>query len=391
MSTKHDSRSAWIVEALRSPIGKAHAEHGWYRDVHPNTMLGYVYHGLIEQSGISPRLIDDILVGCTSQFGEQSRNIARNAWLQAGYPFSVPASVIDRRCGSGQSAVNFAFSTVATGFHDIAIAGGVEHMNHIPMDAAAVIEEQYGAAWPAELKEMHDFPSMGEAAERIASKWALSRADMDEFAVRSHRRAAAASERGQFAREIIPVVLADVKRDSDQSVRADASAASLSSLKPAFRADGSVTAGNSSPLSDGAAGVLIASEEAVRKHGLERRAKIVDATSVGVDPRWMLTGPVPATRLLLERNGMGISDIDLIEIHEAFSAVALMWIHELEPDMERVNVNGGALAMGHPTGASGARLFATLLAEMEQRDVEFGLITMCCGGGLGVATLIQRV
>jgi acetyl-CoA acyltransferase len=384
-------RDAWIVEALRTPMGKAHAERGWFRDTHPNVMLGAVYTALLEATGLAPEVVEDLVVGCTAPFGEQSRNVARNAWLQAGYPAEVPATVLDRRCGSAQTAVEMAAALVSSGTHDVVLAGGVEHMGHVPMNAVVKIEELYGAAWPAELRELYDFPTMGESAEKIADRWGIGRAEMDEFAARSHALATAAVEAGRFQREMIPMLLDGDTRTSDQAIRPSTTAESLAGLKPVFRPDGGqVTAGSSSPLTDGAAGVLIASDDAVERHGLTRRARILDQTTVGVDPTIMLTGPIPATRKLLERNGMAMDDIDLVEINEAFSSVVLAWERELKPDLDRVNVNGGAIALGHPVGATGSRLFATLLAEMERRDAEIGLVTMCCGGGLGTATLIQR-
>ncbi|WP_028654508.1 thiolase family protein [Nocardioides sp. J54] len=384
-------RDAWIVEALRTPMGRAHPERGWFREVHPNAMLGAVYTALLESTGIEPADVEDLVVGCTAPFGEQSRNVARNAWLQAGYPPEVPATVLDRRCGSAQTAVEMAAALIASGTHDVVLAGGVENMGHVPMDAVVRIEEMYGAAWPAELKELYDFPTMGESAERIAEQWGISRRENDEFAVRSHALAAAATQAGRFEREIIPMELDGAVRTSDQSVRPGTSLESLAELATIFRPEtGVVTAGSSSPLTDGAAGVLLASDDAVERHGLTKRARVLDQTTVGVDPLIMLTGPIPATRKLLERNGMTVDDIDLFEVNEAFSPVALAWERELKPDMDRVNVNGGAIALGHPVGASGSRLFATLLAEMERRDVEIGLVTMCCGGGLGTATLVQR-
>jgi acetyl-CoA acyltransferase len=385
-------RDAWIVEALRTPMGKAHAERGWFRDTHPNVMLGAVYTALLETTGLAPGVIEDLVVGCTAPFGEQSRNVARNAWLQAGYPAEVPATVLDRRCGSAQTAVEMAAALISSGTHDLVLAGGVENMGHVPMDAVAKIEELYGAAWPSELRELYDFPSMGESAEKIADQWGIGRTEMDEFAVRSHALATAAVEAGRFDREVIPMMLDGETRTSDQAIRPGTTVESLAGLKPVFRPDdGRVTAGTSSPLTDGAAGLLLASDDAVQTHGLTKRARILDQTTVGVDPTIMLTGPIPATRKLLERNGMAIGDIDLVEINEAFSSVVLAWERELKPDLDMVNVNGGAIALGHPVGASGSRLFATLLAEMERRDVEVGLVTMCCGGGLGTATLVQRV
>jgi acetyl-CoA acyltransferase len=385
-------REALIVEALRTPIGKAHPERGWYRDIHPNDMLGAVYTAVLGRTGLAPEAVEDIVIGCTAPFGEQSRNIARNAWLQAGYPAEVPATVLDRRCGSAQTAVEMAAALVASGTHDIVLAGGVEHMGHVPMSSPTTISELYGDPWPPALRARYDFVPQGESAELIAERWDISRAEMDAFAARSHRLAAQALAAGRFEREMIPLELDGEKRTSDQTIRPGTSMESLAGLKTVFRAEnGRITAGSSSPISDGAAGVLVASREGAERHGLRPRARILDQITVGVDPIIMLTGPIPATRKLLERNGMTTNDIDLVEINEAFSSVVLAWERELKPDMGRVNVNGGAIALGHPVGATGARLFGTLLAEMERRDVEIGLVTMCCGGGLGTATLVQRI
>jgi acetyl-CoA acetyltransferase family protein len=382
---------ALIVEALRTPMGKAHPERGWFRGTHPNELLGAVYDALLASTGLPPAAIEDLVIGCTAPFGEQSRNVARNAWLQAGYPAEVPATVLDRRCGSAQTAVEMAAALVASGTHDVVIAGGVEHMGHVPMSSPAKISELYGDPWPAALRERYDFVPQGESAELIADRWGLSRTQLDEFAVRSHRLAAEAVADQRFEREMIPLELDGERRTSDQGIRPDTSLETLAGLKTVFRPDGRITAGTSSPMSDGAAGLVIASPHAVERHGLRPRARIIDQTTVGVDPIIMLTGPIPATRKLLDRNGMTIDDIDLVEISEAFSSTVLAWERELKPDMDRVNVNGGAIALGHPVGATGARLFSTLLAEMERRDAEIGLVTMCCGGGLGTATLVQRV
>jgi acetyl-CoA acetyltransferase family protein len=383
-------RDALIVEALRLPTGKSHAERGWYRDTHPNEMLGAVYTALLDSAGLAAAAVEDLIIGCTAPFGEQSRNIGRNAWLQAGYPPEVPATVLDRRCGSAQTAVEMAAALVASGTHDVVLAGGVEHMGHVPMSSPAKISELYGDPWPPELRARYDFVPQGESAELIADRWAIPRAEMDSFAARSHRLAAEAAAAGRFEREMIPLYLDGETRTTDQTIRPQTSVDGLAALKPAFRADGRITAGSSSPISDGAAGVLLASPEGAQRYGLRPRARILDQTTVGVDPVIMLTGPIPATRKLLERNGMTISDIDLIEINEAFSSVVLAWERELKADMDRVNVNGGAIAVGHPVGATGARLFGTLIAEMERRDAEIGLVTMCCGGGLGTAALVQR-
>jgi acetyl-CoA acetyltransferase family protein len=385
------AREVLIAEAVRTPIGRSHAERGWYRDVHPNAMLLACYRELLSRTGLAPDVIEDLVIGCTAPFGEQSRNIARNAWLQGGYPPEVPATVLDRRCGSAQTAVEMAAGLVGTGTHEVVVAGGVEHMGHVPMDAPAKIAELYGDPWPDDLRARYDFVPQGESAELIADRWQISRAEMDEFAVRSHRLAGEALAAGRFTAEMVPIELDGQTRLGDQTIRPGTTTETLATLTPVFRPAGRITAGSSSPICDGAAGVLLASRPAVEEYGLRARARIVDQTTVGVDPILMLTGPIPATRKLLERNGLVIDDIDLIEINEAFSSVVIAWERELKPDMDRVNVNGGAIALGHPVGATGSRLFATLLAEMERRDVELGLVTMCCGGGLGTATLLQRI
>jgi len=385
-------REALVVEAVRTPFGRANAETGWFRDTHPNAMLGAVYTELLARTGLAPEAIEDLVIGCTAPFGEQSRNVGRGAWLQAGYPPEVPAMVVDRRCGSAQTATEIGAAFIASGTHELVIAGGVEHMGHVPIDSPVRIEEIYGVAWPAELRERYDFVTQGESAELIRERWDISRAEQDAFAVRSHALAAAAVAAGRFDRELVPMTLDGEVRHGDQGIRPGTSAETLAGLRTVFRAEnGTVTAGTSSPLSDGAGAVLLASRDAVDAHGLTARARIVDQTTVGVDPIIMLTGPIPATRRLLERNGLTVDDIDLFEVKEAFSSVVLAWERELRPDPERVNVNGGAIALGHPVGASGARLIATAIAELERRDAELALVTMCCGGGLGTATLLQRV
>jgi acetyl-CoA acyltransferase len=385
-------REALVVEAVRTPFGKANGDTGWFRDQHPNAILGAVYRDLLGRTGLAPEAVEDLVIGCTAPFGEQSRNVGRNAWLQAGYPPEVPAMVVDRRCGSAQTATEIGAALVASGTHEIVIAGGIEHMGHVPIDSPARIEEIYGAAWPAELRDRYDFVTQGESAELIRERWDISREEMDAFAVRSHALATAAIEAGRFDRELVPMELDGEVRHGDQGVRPGTSMETLGGLRTVFRAEnGAVTAGTSSPLSDGAGAVLLASRDAVGAQGLRARARIVDQTTVGVDPIIMLTGPIPATRRILERNGLTVDDIDLFEVNEAFSSVVLAWERELRPDMDRVNVNGGAIALGHPVGASGARLIATAIAELERRDAELALVTMCCGGGLGTATLIQRV
>ncbi|MEA2144644.1 MAG: acetyl-CoA acyltransferase [Solirubrobacteraceae bacterium] len=384
-------REALVIEAVRTPIGRAHPEKGAFRDTHPNTLLASCLQALIERTGIYPAEVEDVIAGCTAPFGEQSRNIARNAWLQAGFPVETPAITIDRRCGSAQSAVSYAAALVASGSHDLVIAAGVEHMHHVPIDSPVRIVELFGTPWPQELLDRFEFIPQGLSAERIAEQWSIERTEMDELAVRSHRLADTATREGRFAREIVPIETPHETVDRDQGIRPETTLEALAALKTPFKLDGRITAGTSSQLSDGAAAVLIASRTAAERLGLRPRAQIIDQVTVGVDPVIMLTGPIPATRKLLSRTGLSIQDFDLIEINEAFASVVLAWERELSPDMERVNVNGGAMALGHPVGSTGARLVTTIVGELERSEKELGLVTMCCGGGLGTGTLIQRV
>jgi acetyl-CoA acetyltransferase family protein len=384
-------REVVIVDAVRTPIGRAHPEKGVYRATHPNLLLGACFEALIDRADVDPSQIEDVIAGCTAPFGEQSRNIARNAWLQAGYPVEVPAITIDRRCGSAQSAVAYGAALIASGMHELVIASGVEHMHHVPIDSPLKVIELFGTPWPAELLERFQFIPQGLSAERIAEQWGIPRAAMDELAVESHKRAAQATEEGRFEREIVPIETPSGTVSRDQGIRPETNLEALTALKTTFKADGRITAATSSQLSDGAAAVLLASRGAAQRLGLPIRARIVDQVTVGVDPMIMLTGPIPATRKLLARTGLQIGDFDLVEINEAFASVVLAWQQELSADLARVNVNGGAMALGHPVGSTGARLFATLLAELERSGGELGLITMCCGGGLGTGTVIQCV
>jgi acetyl-CoA acyltransferase len=384
-------REVLIVDAVRTPIGRAHPEKGMYRDTHPNNLLAACLTALVDRTGTDPAEVEDVIAGCTAPFGEQSRNIARNAWLQAGYPVEVPAITIDRRCGSAQSAIAYASALVGSGTHELVIAAGVEHMHHVPINSPLKVMELYGTPWPQELLDRFDFIPQGLSAEMIAERWDVSREEMDELAVESHRRATVATEEGRFTREIVPIETPHGIVSSDQGIRPGTTLEALAGLKPPFKPDGRITAATSSQLSDGAAAVLVASTGAAERLGLTPRARIIDQVTVGVDPIIMLTGPIPATRKLLDRTGLAMSDFDLIEINEAFASVVLAWQRELEPDMNRVNVNGGAIALGHPVGSTGARLFATVLSELERRDAELGLVTMCCGGGLGTGAVVQRV
>jgi acetyl-CoA acetyltransferase family protein len=383
-------RGVVIVEAVRTPIGRSHPEKGAFRDTHPNALLARCFEELVARTGIDPAEVEDVITGCTAPFGEQSRNIARNAWLQAGFPVEVPAITVDRRCGSAQSAVAYGAALVASGTHELVIASGVEHMHHVPMASPLKIAELYGTPWPQELLDRFDFVNQGISAEMIADRWEISREEMDELAVTSHQRATEAVEGGRFDREIVPVQTPHGVVDRDQGIRPDTNLETLGQLKTPFREGGKVTAGTSSQISDGASAVLLASAAKARELGLAGRARIVDQVTVGVDPIIMLTGPIPATRKLLHRTGMAMQDIDLVEINEAFASVVLAWQRELDADMDRVNVNGGAMALGHPVGMTGARLVTTILHELERRDAEVGLVTMCCGGGLGTGTIVQR-
>ncbi|MBA3422887.1 MAG: thiolase family protein [Thermoleophilaceae bacterium] len=386
-----EGREVVVVEAVRTPVGRGHPEKGYYKDTHPNELLAKCYTEVIERSGIPVEEVEDVVTGCVQQYGEQMFNVGRNAWLQAGLPVETPATTVDRQCGSAQQAVNFGAALIAAGVHDAVIGSGVEHMGHIPMGVAFKWVDDVGSPWPQELLAKYNLVPQGISAEMIADQWEIPRSELDELGLRSHQLAYQATQEGRFEREIVPFAVNGDTYQVDQGIRPDTSLEKLSELKPAFQEDGRITAGNSSQISDGAAAVLLMERSKAETLGLEPRARILDQTTVGVDPVIMLTGPIPATRKLLERNGMIMDDIDLVEINEAFTSVVAAWRRELEPDMDRVNVNGGAVAIGHPLGSTGARLITTLLHEMERADKEIGLVTMCCGGGLGTGTLLQKV
>ncbi|MFA9400489.1 MAG: acetyl-CoA C-acyltransferase [Acidobacteriota bacterium] len=389
--SKFGGREVVIVEAVRTPVGRGHKEKGYYKDTHPSTLLAHAYSEVVSRAGIDPAEVEDLVGGCVQQFGEQSLNIARNAWLEAGFPIETPATTIDRQCGSAQQAINYAAAMIASGVHDVMIGGGVEHMGHISFGDAAKVMGDYGWAYSPELLERYDLVNQGLSAEMIADKWDISREELDQFGARSQALALEATEEGRFEREIAPFSVNGDTYKTDQGIRPGTTVEKLAELKPAFKEDGKITAGNSSQVSDGAAAVLLMTREKADELGLKPRARVLDQTGVGVDPVMMLTGPIPATEKLLERNSMSIDDIDLVEINEAFASVVLAWEREHSPDMDRVNVNGGAIALGHPLGSTGARLMTTLLHELERTDKEIGMVTMCCGGGIGTGTLIQRV
>ena len=384
-------QEAVIVEAVRTPSGK---RKGTLMQCHPTELGAAVLNEVVDRAGIERAAVDDIVMGCVLGAGDQGLNIARNSALLAGFPVEVPATTVDRQCGSGQQALHFGANLITAGVCDIVIAGGVESMNRVPMGSTRRINGE-GYPFTEELLERYPITVMGRSAEMIAEKWELKREELDAFSLRSHRLAHSATEGGRFQREILPLeVMTDGGRqtlDVDETIRPNTSMDKLASLSPAFKEDGIVTAGSSSPISDGAAAVLLMARRRAEELGLRPRARLLHQLVVGVDPVIALTGPIPATRQILKRAGMSLSDIDLFEVNEAFAPVVIAWEREIEPDMDRVNVNGGAIAIGHPLGASGARIMTTLLHEMERRDVAMGLQTMCCFGGLGIATIVERI
>ena len=384
-------REVVIVGAVRTPIGRGHPEKGIYRDVHPADLLGRCLVEVLDRTGVPAEEVEDVTAGCAFQFGTQMSNIARTAWLAEGLPIEAGATTVDSRCGSGQQAVNVVAARIAAGIHEVGIGCGVEHMGNNGFAASAAVRRDIGEPFTARLLERHAIQEQGLSAEQIADEWEIPRSELEGLAERSHRLAAAATDAGAFAREIVPVPGAGALQVADQGIRRSTTLESLAALRPAFAPDGKVTAGTSSQISDGAAAMLLMTREKAQQLGVTPRARIVDQTTVGVDPVSMLTGPIPATRRMLRRNGMAIDDFGTIEINEAFAPVVAAWSRELSPDMDRVNPRGGAMALGHPLGSTGVRLLTTLLHELEDEDRELGLVTMCCGGGLGTATVIQRV
>ena len=391
MPTGSELREVLIVEAVRTPVGRGHPEKGSLRDLHPADLLGRCFEAVLERADVDSAEVDNVIAGCAYQIAEQSGGVTRSAWLQKGLAETAGATTVDIRCGSGQQALHFAALRIAAGVDDVVVAGGVEHMGRVGFPVQEKAQEQWGRAFAPELLERYNLVPQGIGAEMIADRWQVSRDEMDGLALRSHLLADRATSEGRFAREILPLAVNSHIVDADQGIRADTTLEKLAGLKPAFKPDGKITAGNSSQVSDGATAVLLASREKAEELGLKPRARVVDQVVLGVDPVTMLTGPIPATERILKRNGLQIGDVDLIEINEAFASVVLAWQREHEPDMDRVNTRGGAIALGHPLGSTGARLITTLLHALEDDDKELGLVTMCCGGGLGTATLIKRV
>jgi acetyl-CoA acyltransferase len=385
-----------IVEAVRTPIGRFR---GALQGVRADHLGALVLEALLQRTGLSADIVQDVVFGCVTQVGEQCGNIARTSLLGAGWPESIPGMTVDRKCGSSEAAVHVAAAAIAAGLVDVAVAGGAENMTRVPMGGN---RDVHGQPFGWKVTDRFELTSQGEAAERLCDLWQLDRQALDDYALESHQRAAAACDAGYFQREVVPVPVAawaerglsepgsDLARD--ETIRRGTSRERLATLKASFRAEGGrVTAGNASQISDGAAALLLMRADRARELGLKPRARIAAMTTVGSDPVLMLTGPIEATRRVLGRAGLAPDAVDLYEVNEAFAPVPLVWMRELGIERERVNVNGGAIALGHPLGASGARLMTTLLHEMERRGARWGLQTMCCAGGLGTATLLERM
>jgi acetyl-CoA acetyltransferase family protein len=383
---------AFIVGALRSPIGK---RAGKLSALHPTDLLGTVLRGLLDRAGIDPLAVDDVICGCVSQCGEQGVNVGRNAWIAAGLPWDVPATSLDRQCGSSQQAIHFAAQGVMAGAYDLVIACGVESMSRVPLGSTM---EGPGSPMSDAWMRATDgrFFSQFQAAQEIARQWGISRQEMDELAVESHRRAARATDEGRFATEILPIKVTAAdgsveEMTADEGIRRDTSVEKLAQLGPAWPDCPDITAGNSSQVSDGAAAVLIASEARAKSLGLRPRARVAGFGVAACEPIVMLKGPIPATRKLLDRTGVRVDDIDLFECNEAMGSIVPMWAREFDVDLTKVNPNGSGISLGHPVGASGARIMVTLLHELERTGGRFGFQTMCEGGGQGNATLIERL
>jgi 3-oxoadipyl-CoA thiolase len=395
---------AVIISAVRTPIGRYG---GGLKDVRPDDLAALAIAEAVRRAGIDAESVEDVLLGCANQAGEDNRNVARMSLLLAGLPTHVAGQTVNRLCGSGLQAVNSAAQAIQTGAGDTFVAGGVESMTRAPFvmgkaetafsRSASIYDTTIGWRFVnPRLSAMHYPYSMGETAENVAEKYGVSREDQDAFALRSHRRAVAAQRDGRFAEEIVPVSIPQKKGEPvvvslDEQPRPDTSLAALAKLKPAFRKDGTVTAGNSSGINDGAAALVLMAGSRARELGLQPRARIIATAVAGVDPAYMGLGPIPATRKALQRAGLSIRDMDLIELNEAFAAQSLQCARELEIDEEKLNVNGGAIALGHPLGCSGARILTTLLYELERRKGRYGLATMCIGVGQGIATIIERL
>ncbi|WP_374056460.1 acetyl-CoA C-acyltransferase [Rossellomorea sp. FM04394] len=381
-------REVVIVEGIRSAVGR---RKGSLKDMRPDDLAGDILKGLMDRTGIDPGLVDDVILGCVTQSGEQAGDIARVAALIAGFPIEVPGTTIDRQCGSSQQAVHFASQAILSGDMDVVIAGGVENMSRTPIGS-----NYQGSAFSEKLREQHEIIHQGLSAERIAEEYGFSREELDQFAFSSHQKALKAQEAGYFDREIYEVTVKGPDGTSfsfskDEGPRKETSLEVLASLKPAFKEDGIIHAGNASQISDGAAALLLMTREKAEELGLKPRFKVHTRVVVGSDPTLMLTGPIPATKKALRKAGMSVSEIDLFEVNEAFAPVALAWLKDMGADPSKLNPNGGAIALGHPLGASGARIMVSMMHELERSGGRFGLQTMCEGHGMANATIIERL
>ncbi len=385
-----------IVEAVRTPVGRFRGSLAGVRADHLGAL---VIEELVKRVGVGPSMVDDVIFGCVTQVGEQSGNIARTSLLGAGWPVTIPGLTLDRKCGSGEVAVHAAFGAISCGAAEVVVAGGAESMSRVPMGGN---RDVHGEVFGWMISERYELVSQGEAAERLVDKWELTREALDAFALESHRRAGAAADAGWFEREIVPVPVPALSERgteggvpllvADETIRRDTSLAKLATLKTSFRPEtGRITAGNSSQISDGAAALLLMSADKAKKLGVKPRARIRAVTTVGSDPTLMLTGPIAATRKVLALAGLRLEDIDLFEVNEAFGSVPMVWMKEMGVPHEKLNVNGGAIALGHPLGASGARIMTSMLHELERRGARFGLQSICCAGGMGTATIIERL
>ncbi len=382
-------REVVIAAAVRTPLGR---RNGWLRTIHPVRLGALALCESLKRANLDPTLVEHVIYGCVSQIGDQTFNIARNVVLDAGLPFEVPATTVDFQCGSSQQAVHLAAGMIASGQADIIVAGGVEHMSRVPMGSSIA----NGNPFTDKIMDTYNMIPQGMAADEIAQKWGVSREEVDRIGYDSHMRATQATANGWLGRELFPIEGVDeegnpITVDRDQGIRPNASLEKMATLQPAFSADGVTTAGNSSQITDGAAAIVVMGRDKADELGIKSLARVVATTTVGSDPHLMLTGPISATRKVLARAGMTADDIDIFEVNEAFAVVIGMWQREIGADMSKVNVHGGAIALGHPLGASGARLMTTLLNALTVHDKRFGLQTMCCGGGMGTGTIIERL
>lgn len=387
MKEGKDMREVVIVEAVRTPVGK---RNGVFRDKHPVHLAAIVLDEVVKRAGVEKKVIEDIVMGCVTPIGEQGYNIGRLAALEAGFPVEVPAVQINRMCGSGQQAIHFAAQEIKSGDMEMTIAAGVESMTKVP-----ILSDGNERTIPSSLHEKYEFVHQGISAELIAEKYGLTREQLDEYAYESHQRALRAQAEGRFTEEMVPVNGLDKDGNdiivtADEGPRRDTSLEALAALKPVFKQNGKITAGNASQMSDGAAAVLLMESETALRLGLKPKAKIVAQTVVGSDPTYMLDGVIPATKKVLQKANLTIDDIDLVEINEAFASVVLAWQKEIGAPLSKVNVNGGAIALGHPLGATGAKLMTSLVHELERRKGRYGLLTICIGHGMATATIVER-